>query len=133
MFRFRSSLGILFFLNVAFLIFMLLAIFFFCIFFLFVQWVEASSVLFFVSIFRVRLSRSMFHTRSSPMWERAPYLASVTCAAEGTHSTSTLACICRTTPKMLEFCFSFPSFLVAEKLLFVRDTSRTLAQVTLRP
>ena len=71
-FRFRSSLGFLFFLNVAFLIFMLLAIFFFCIFFLFVPLVEASSVLFIVSIFRVRLSRSMFHTRS-PMQERAPY------------------------------------------------------------
>ena len=62
-FRFRSSLGFLFFLNVAFLIFMLLAIFF-CIFFLFIQWIEASSVLFIVSIFRVRLSNSMFHTRS---------------------------------------------------------------------
>ena len=62
-FRFRSSLGFLFFLNVAYLIFMLLAIYFFCIFFLFVQWVEASSVLFMVSIFRVRLLRSMFHTR----------------------------------------------------------------------
>ena len=63
-FRFWSSLGFLFFLNVAFLIFMLLAIIFLCIFLLFVQWVEASSVLFIVSIFRVRLSRSMFHTRS---------------------------------------------------------------------
>ena len=33
-------------------------------YFLFVRWVEASSVLLLVSIFRVRLSRSMFHTRS---------------------------------------------------------------------
>ena len=62
-FRFRSSLGLLFFLNVAFLIFMLLAIF--CIFLLFVQRVETSSALFIVSIFRVRLSKSMFHTRST--------------------------------------------------------------------
>ena len=36
----------------------------FCIFLLFVQRVETSSALFIVSIFRVRLSKSMFHTRS---------------------------------------------------------------------
>ena len=40
---------------------------------------------------------------------------------------------CRTTPKLLGFCFCCPSFLVAEKLLFVQATSRTLAQVILRP
>ena len=63
-FRFRSSLGFSFFFQCRFSDFHVACHLFFCIFFLFVQMVEASSVLFIVSIFRVRLSRSMFHTRS---------------------------------------------------------------------
>ena len=100
-------------------------------YFLLVCTIGRSIFRFVYGIFLVRLSRSMFRTRS-PLQERAPYLTSVTSATEGTISTSTLACICRTTPDLLGFCFCFPSFLIAVKLLF-RDTSRTRAQVILRP